>query len=128
MEQSTDIDLSRLDEELIVDGINSTEFGSLECASTSHYCHLQFPLLIDKLHYLLNLIPKSHNARKKRKQPTLTNIFNRVNKFKKDDYRAKEIDKHMAKMICLDLISFSIVENRGFSKLIPRLDLRYRMP
>ena len=62
---------------------------------------------------------------KKTKQHTLEGTFDRVRKFSQNDERAKMINNLIAEMICIDLQPFTIVENKGFLKLLTHLEPRY---
>lgn len=74
------------------------------------------------------LYPKTIRLSDKKKQPTLNNLFHRITKFKTNDPRAKQITKLICEMMCLDFQPLSVVENKGFRKLINHLEPRYTIP
>lgn len=61
-------------------------------------------------------------------QQTLPSMYDKIKKFKSDDIRSKNIDKLIAEMVCLDFQPFSVVENKGFRRLINNLEPRYTIP
>lgn len=65
---------------------------------------------------------------KEKKQITLEGVIDRVSKFSQNDERSKKISKLIAEMMCLDMQPFSIVENKGFLRLLNHLEPRYTIP
>lgn len=72
--------------------------------------------------------PKLIKLKDRTKQITLEGIIDRVSKFSTNDDRAKKINNLIAEMICIDLQPFSIVENKGFLRLLSHLEPRYTVP
>lgn len=64
----------------------------------------------------------------KTSQPSIKSICDKISKFKSTDGRARKITLLIAEMICKDLQPFSVVENKGFRKLINHLEPRYTIP
>lgn len=60
-------------------------------------------------------------------QPTLAQTFEKTKKFPVGDKRRQKITSLITEMICTDLQPISIVENRGFRKIIKHLEPRYSM-
>lgn len=73
------------------------------------------------------LYPKNISLKAK-KQPTLESLIYRATKFKGTDPRAKRITKLIGQMMCFDLQPLSVVENKGFRKLLNHLEPRYTIP
>ncbi|XP_054280480.1 zinc finger BED domain-containing protein 4-like [Macrosteles quadrilineatus] len=65
---------------------------------------------------------------KRSKQITLPTMADRMQKFKTTDSRALHINKLVAEMICLDIQPLSVVENKGFRRLLNYLEPRYTIP
>ena len=66
-----------------------------------------------------------------KKPPGLTHIgeaFKKSKKFAKDDPRAKAIEDLIMDMMALDDQPFTLVEDRGFSRLINHLEPRFTLP
>lgn len=61
-------------------------------------------------------------------QPTLKEFVDKMQHFKPGDKRAKTITRLLAEMICKDNQPLSIVEDKGFKKLINHLEPRYIIP
>ncbi|KAJ8896740.1 hypothetical protein PR048_002085, partial [Dryococelus australis] len=57
-------------------------------------------------------------------QPTLSQTFDRITKFKPCDYRAQKIITLITEIICIDIQTLSVVENTGFKRLINHLEPR----
>lgn len=72
--------------------------------------------------------PKVIKLTKKTKQVTLPDVYDRMRKFQHNDYRAKQIDELIAKMICIDFQPISLVDNKGFQELLNHLEPRYTIP
>lgn len=72
--------------------------------------------------------PKVIKLCKRKNQPTLFEMCDKISKFKNTDPRSKQITKLIAEMICLDLQPFSIVENKGFRNLLSHLEPRFTIP
>ncbi|KAJ8886899.1 hypothetical protein PR048_013111 [Dryococelus australis] len=61
-------------------------------------------------------------------QPTLSQKYERIIKFKPHDYRAQKVTKLITEMICLDMQPLPVVENAGFKRLINHLEPWYTFP
>ncbi len=61
-------------------------------------------------------------------QPKIKDYFTSSDKYKRDSTRQKTLDYRVAYMIAKDMRPASIVEGKGFSKLIKELDPRYNLP
>ena len=60
-------------------------------------------------------------------QKTVTELFEKVNRWKSDDVRSKNIDKLIVEMIATDNLPFTVVQNVGFQRLISKLEPRYKI-
>lgn len=54
--------------------------------------------------------------------------MNKKAKLRNDDPKAKEITRKIGEIICLDNQPFSVVEHKGFNRLINHLEPRYEIP
>jgi hypothetical protein len=63
-----------------------------------------------------------------KKQRTLQEVYEKKIKFTPKDPRAVKIDTLIAEMICLDLQPISIVEDKGFLRLLKHFEPRYSVP
>lgn len=61
-------------------------------------------------------------------QPTVRSLFAKKEKLTKDHPKAHRITELVGEMVCLDNQPYSIVEGRGFSRLVSYLEPRYHIP
>lgn len=61
-------------------------------------------------------------------QPTLAQTFQRISKYADNSDKKQMLDKLVTMMICTDMQPLSIVEDRGFRKLVSALDPKYVLP
>ena len=66
--------------------------------------------------------------KKKLTQPTLKAAFKAVEPFSSGSKKAKEIDKTIMEFIALDHQPLSVVQDRGFKRLVSKLEPRYKIP
>ncbi|XP_005101836.1 zinc finger BED domain-containing protein 4-like [Aplysia californica] len=60
-------------------------------------------------------------------QPTLQQTVERTAKYKPDSVRKRQLDEHILDLILLDMQPLSVVEQKGFRKLINALDPKYEI-
>ena len=61
-------------------------------------------------------------------QPTLIEAITRAQPYKNDSIKKKELDDLVVRMIVGDLQPLSVVEDKGFKKLVNGLNPRYDLP
>lgn len=67
-------------------------------------------------------------AAKQPKQTSLADSFAQAVPYGSDSLKKKQIDRLLVEMIALDLQPLSIVENKGFKRLMKFIDPRYELP
>ena len=61
-------------------------------------------------------------------QPTLIDTINKATPYKNDSNKKRELDELVVRMIVEDLQPLSVVEDKGFRRLVHALNPRYDLP
>lgn len=72
--------------------------------------------------------PRGKSSKIENLQPTLRETIYLMTPYKADGSRKRQLDLMVMKMIAQDLQPFSVVEDKGFKRLVSALDPRYELP